>query len=380
MKYLLVLGSLLYPDRFYSLEILQQCFIKKGDSLDIYYCTDGWKGCSSAKPISQLRKIINQYDVMLVGFVTKQSRKDISGLVSKFNGKILYLKINTCLEFTQFPVRKSIYYGIPSDLYQKYNHHHMPPKLHRKVQINCPFLGTLKWQKPGMLNREKFVKKYRLNPGQKICLLVPGRWDKLLISMEKLENQEAWRRSVLFLEKLEEILDLFNLNGYQIILKEHNHLYRYLNVLQENKLFNKLSKLIQIDTYDTYEALKYSSRAITLNSLIAYELYLYRLPVLDFGTGCYFFQWGCGKMKDHPTNLKLQKEFSDGEKMIYGRLLKMDEWEHLDHVIPEFLQSHYPIENFPYLENHPIFGQTDLFSPEDFHHVISAFLSDIPAQ
>lgn len=374
MKCLFVLGTLLYSDRLYSLLLLQDYFREKGDQLDLFYCTDGWKNCPK-----NIRKIssdfdCSSYDLLIFGFVTKQSREICSILADKFTKKIIYLKVNTCIEFTQIPGRKSIYYGMPAELYHQGSKHFHIPQISKKLRFNCPFLGTLKWGKPNALTNSEFYSKYNLNLDLKICLLVPGRWDKLLNSMK---NKEAQQRSVLFLEKLEEIISSLNQSGYQIIQKEHNHLNMYVNAVANNPLFQKLKKLVpKIENYDLFEALKYSSRAITLNSLIAYELYLYKLPVLDFGTSCYFFQWGAGKMKHHQINSKLIQQFDAGKKLIFGRHFAMNEWNSVDSVIQEFVQTDYQIEDFPYRSNHPIFGQTDSAQLSDFYQIISDQVSD----
>lgn len=288
----------------------------------------------------------DSYDVLCLSHIwsKKWNGKDNRiDLAEKFQNKskiVLCLKFDTTLEH-RFINEKTIY-GVNSKYYLDLEKRWILPR-------NCqtfifPQISNLSIPKNKSLTYTEFCEKYKLDIKKKIIIFFMGRFEKWYDS-KVINSQNMY----FFLENYNRFLKKINDFECQIIFKLHrSDSVQLINIYE-------LQNLNIIDSYDTHEAVKFSSYAFTFASSIVYELYLYDLPVLDLGYGIYYPGWITDINKKR--QLKCMKEYDYGQKIIFGMILGNNNFfKVLSKFINNFNKA--KIIDYQYLNNHPIFGKS----------------------
>jgi len=366
--------SIFYHDKYFF-ESIKSYFEERGDEFTFY----------TQRTLMKKIDDLNNHDVLLCGEIGKRKNNvsihnKIITTVDYYIEKkrpVILLKTFLNQELFDFKCRKKEYIrvGIPSDFFLNYKHENFF-KITNKAQIfNCGAICHYRHPKETSISRKDFYDKYNLNHDQKLIIFCWGRLNKININATESNINGISKYAEKILENLSKIKKICNSHGYQIII---NHHIGTLRLFSQNKLFEtkkKFKDFALLDKLDTYEAYKYADIAFSSVTSLAYELYLYDLATLDFGTGCYFFQWGSGITNKHSYNKELIDKYNGGRNLIFGKSVEFFELDDIDKLISEFIKNNeigkYNIEQFPHLSDNPIWGNTYSLTIPEIYKIIN---------
>jgi hypothetical protein len=265
------------------------------------------------------------------------------------NKYIIVIKSDTTMEYCF--INDKILYGVNSE-YNLYvnNGLYLPPNVNKFI---FPSLN-LSLVKPNYLSREKYYEKYKLNPKLRLVVFILGRNNKWLNIRKDYTKSIYW-----FITNIKKINKILNSNGFQLVFKLHR--------FDSKHDFKILDKCKIIDHEHIYETIKYSEYAISYGTTMIYELYLYNLPVLEIGEGIYFPKWffiyNKNKIK-HNKKIKIidnnpLNSYNKGIDLIFGRLVSYKKLSSkTSEVLGSFLNTKYNIDEYKYLKDNPIYGNS----------------------
>ncbi len=282
-------------------------------------------------------------------------RKKVSVNFEKMNKPILCLKFDTTLEHRY--INDYIKYGINSNYYLNLPSRWILPK--NSKTFTFPQISNYSFPKPNSLSKQDFYKKYNIDENKKIIIFFMGRFKKWFNNKDLNNKVIYW-----FFENINAIiLELNNLN-YELIFKLHRSDGE--SIIKEFQL----EKLKIIDQYDTYESIKYSDRSISYCTSMVYELYLYNLPVLELFEGIYYPGWLSDLSRFKKYNSPL-KEYDNGKKIIYGTITSYDKLIiNYKNILNTFINTKFNINEYKYLTNHPIHGNSYNTSISDIADIL----------
>jgi hypothetical protein len=291
-----------------------------------------------------------EYDILLLAHIWSKkwnkhvdTRKIITEEFTKLNKMVLCLKLDTTQEH-RF-VNSNVIYGINSNFRFNLSEHWTLPNNARTFQFHQ--ISNYKFEKPDYLSEIDFYNKYKLDPEKKIITFFMSRYKKWYDSKLEFTYPIHW-----FFKNIKAVKRILKRNGYQLVFKLHRS--------DGNEIINKykLQKLTIIDNYDTYELIKYSSRALSFGTSMVYELYLYDLPVMEIGRGIYYPGWLSFESRAKPMQSPLQK-YNNGIDLIYGMVIPYKQLKfNLEKVLKQFIESQYDIDRYRFKTKHPIYGNS----------------------
>lgn len=346
---------------FYILLELKSNLLEKGYRLDIFIpYTDGtttnnddcWVTPTFAKkkdyPIiwDRLPSPL-EYNILCVSHIWNKkwngmdNRIKLANLFHMANKPVLSLKMDTTMEH-RFLDNKTLY-GVNSSYILNIEKRWLLPENVSKFYL--PQIANLAIKKTNKLSKNQFYSKYNLDENRKIVIFLMGRFQKWY-NIDFI-NSNAMTQFLIEFDRIETKLTELNC---QIIFKLHRS-----DSIKLIETYN-LNRLTIIDSYDTYEAIRYSSYAFTFASTIVYELYLYNLPVLDLGNGIYYPGWVTDANKKRP--FKHLIDYRYGLDLIFGMVVGNN---NLFKAISTFIHTfsnREKIKEYPYLTKHPLFGNS----------------------
>jgi hypothetical protein len=281
--------------------------------------------------------------------------------------QVACLKFDTIIEYRLLHPISPIIYGICSDkltyLSNQFNYIVKPSE----KRFIMPVIGNLKHPKPNALSKEELMELYGLDKNKKIIAYLPGKiakWNSKNYS--DLSNyHENFRINIIqakwFQDNFNKIVDYFSSQGYQLVGKLHA---RDSNkFLTGNSELSKDYKIKYVDQYHSYELMKYSDFAITFGTTMVYQLYLYQLPTLEIGTGIYYPSWSINDFTQPLELLTPLASYNFGRDLIYGQIVAFDKLInnpslYLKAFLLKLNNGGYSIDNFPYKNNNPIYGNS----------------------
>ena len=346
---------------FYILLELKHTLLEKGYNMDIFipYTTatttnndDCWVTYNFAKKLDypiiwdRLPSPL-QYNILLVSHIWNKkwngvdNRIKLSQSFHQNNKPVLSLKMDTTMEH-RFLDNKTLY-GVNSKYVLNIEKRWLLPDYVSKFYI--PQIANLAIKKSNKLTKKQFYSTYHLDENKKIIIFFMGRFQKWY-NIDFI-NSNAMVQFLVEFDKIETKLNELNC---QIIFKLHRS-----DSIQLIEQYN-LNRLTIIDSYHTHEAIRYSSYAFTFASTIVYELYLYNLPVLDLGNGIYYPGWVTDANKKRP--LKHLIDYRYGLDLIYGMVVNSNNLFKTISKFIHFYSTKEKIKEYPYLKNHPLFGDS----------------------
>jgi hypothetical protein len=216
-----------------------------------------------------------------------------------------------------------------------------------------PVISNLLYEKRYALTKEDFYKKYNLNKNNKNIIFFMGNVSKFYNKLVNIDNSIIHS----FIKNIKLLIDIFKNLNYNLIFKLHRT--QEVKIIEDINLINFFNNIIIIKNEDTHELIKYSERAISYNTCMVYELYLYNLPVLELGDGIYFPGWiSCIKKYNIYKSCPL-KDFNYGKDLIYGTILNNNfNKKNYNSIINLFINQDFNIKKYKYLNNHPIYGDS----------------------
>jgi hypothetical protein len=291
-----------------------------------------------------------KYDILFVVHIWSKkwnkridTRKDIANKFLKLNKKVLCLKVDTTMEH-RF-ITQNILYGTNSNFKFDLSDHWTLPNNAKTFTFHQ--IANYKFEKPNALNKDAFYEKYGLNKDKKIITFFMSRYKKWHNNKLKFVLPIYW-----FLNNLKIVTKVLHKLNYQLVFKLHRS--------DGQQIINKykIDRMVIIDNYDTYELIKYSSRAISFGTTMVYELYLYNLPVMEIGNGVYYPGWLSYISKIQPSHSPLSK-YHDGQKLIYGTIVPYKVLiKKFELIMKTFIETEYDINKYKYLKKHPIYGNS----------------------
>ena len=264
-------------------------------------------------------------------------RKNVAEKFQQHHKKVICIKVDTTLEHRY--LNDQTVYGIISNNTLNIDSRWILPK-NAKTFI-MPVLANLSFPKPNAMPKNDFYDKYGLNRTRKLIIFFMPRY------MKWVENPKLDSRSVVWiLTHYNELKTLLNTLNYELIFKLHKS--DGTSIIQKYSL----DTLPIIDPYDTYEAIKYADRAITYGTTMVYELYLYKLPVIELYNGhCLPFPGWISY-----TARGLSIPFNGGCDLIYGKIVTYDELSgDTRTVFKTFFDTTFNINDFKYKTDHPVY-------------------------
>jgi hypothetical protein len=296
---------------------------------------------------------LDKYDILFISHIWSKKwitpgidcRKVFMDKFKKVNKPVISLKLDLTLEYRS--INNYVNYGVNT-----FNRILLPERWILPLTITkkfiVPSISNVSIEKNNALTRTDFYIKYNLDSEKKIIVFILGRFKKWY-------NQKAFNTNVImiFFQKLKYIIDILNNNGYELLFKIHradnNNILKNMNI----------SNLNIIDTIDTYETFKYASRAISFSTCMVYELYLYDLPVLELGTGIYYPGWISDLSRNNNYIHNPFKKYNNSKDLIYGIILNGNLTKlNIESIFKHFLTTDFNINNFKYLTNHPVYGDS----------------------
>lgn len=388
---------------FYNNLLLRQSFLDKGHQFDIYIGSP--KASNDDKnPFSKINHLEEFYNIELYNNFPKEKNYDIlfvyednckkwykkdpdarRYIAQKFQAldkKVICLKFDTIFEYRPIEL-DNIIYGVCSD--------QLTPLANRfhwiigndKKRFTMPVIANISHPKPNTLTRDEFYQKYDLDPEKKIIAYLPGKikkWRKKdYIDNNKLSNysnnfNQNFAQSTWFYDNIDTLVEFFSKMGYQLVGKLH--VRDSDKFLKNNPNATRYDVIKYVDQYHTHELLKYSDFAIIFGTTMVYQLYLYNLPVLEIGTGIYYPSWA----DTHPNNknhhtLSPLAQWNFGKDLIYGQIVSFDKLKadpvlYLTTFIKKLQTGGYPIKEFKYRKDHPLYGKSYGSSIEDITNII----------
>jgi hypothetical protein len=296
----------------------------------------------------------NKYDVLLIvnGYSKKwtlyRSRLDIVYEFIKKSKTVISLKYDNSLEHRIIP-NTNLLYGVNTLHCMRFgNTWSLSPACKRFI---FPSLN-LSIPKPNSLTRKQFYKKYNLNTQYKLITIFIGHTKKWY------KSNKLYARSIHYLfNNLKKFRLIFRHNKYQFIFKLHKG--------QETHHIKSNYPITSIQSIHTYEAIKFSDFAITYGTSMVYQLYLYDLPSLEIGSGMYSPGWSAGYVKykqNHDAETYINHCFdgyNNGKDLIYGQVISFDQLKNnTQNVILSFINTPFNINEFKYVKNNPIYGDS----------------------
>lgn len=350
----------------YPLDLLKDKFSAEGHDFDLF----------QSNQLDQIN--FESYDLCII----PNYKPDI-----KINHPIPILTFKTAFNLENFSIRrtdflKNTYYGIPSDYYLDIGHNNSKKFVPSKSKIiKMPIFSA--YQVPPLNSDkldtiEKFKKKYSIPLDRKLMILVGGRVDKIVDYskkdslnsdpiLSKLLHSGRW-----ILKNFRSMIKLLIEKGYQPLIRFHCREYRYQTAPEQmdyRKTINNLCTIIDDD--DGYWAYKYSDFAISYFTSTCYELYLYNLPTLEIGSGMYLYRWGFQDLS--PKSKKYYQKYQDS--LLFGKVIdsKNISNDNILEFISDVETGCYKIEDFEYLNDHPLYADTYYNSVDNMYSLIINF-------
>jgi hypothetical protein len=292
----------------------------------------------------------NEYDILLLTHIWSKkwnkridTRKIIADRFIKLQKKVISLKVDTTLEHRH--INNRVIYGVNSSFRINLSDHWMIPDSAKQFIFHQ--ISNYKFEKPNHLNKESFFQKYNLNQNKQIITFFMSRYKKWYNSKLDFALPIFW-----FFRNLKKITKVLHKLNYQLVFKLHRS--------DGTAIIDKynLDNLTIIDNYDTYELIKYSSRALSFGTSMVYELYLYNLPVMEIGNGIYYPGW----LSYVSRTLQLKsplKKYDNGRQLIYGTIIPYKMLSlNFNNVMKKFIDTEYNIDKYKYKNKHPIYGNS----------------------
>ena len=220
--------------------------------------------------------------------------------------------------------------------------------------FKMPLLSNLAFDKPNMLSKEEFFKKYNLDMNKKLLCIIPGKSKKWTDNEVEINNDLAnINKNIIidniyyFYKNLDKIYEIATEQNYTIICKLHT---RTIELPEEHMWRDYVT---YIDNEDACEFVRYSDKCISFATTMVYQLYLYDLPTFDIGTGVYYLNW----YKTIHNFFNVLSKYKHGKDLIYGKIATNFKVSGLEEF-KEFLTTKYNIKKFKYLKNNPIYGDS----------------------
>lgn len=384
MRFLFIYGSFVTEPKVEYLKALIKLFEDDGHVIDVVYFRNVNIRCDRETALKIRRieldtKIDDElYDCLLISKVNSQSSNYITKLAKTFESRkcpILCFKSDSAMEFMPLRECKTIKYGIPSEFYHlPFNHRYIPNVTVPKFE--CPFLNLVNRSEP-LLSKDEFFRYYSLDPDKKIIIFLPGRLDKICRqNADHGKNMSIIYQNCSSLERnFSKLLEIIDHHEFQLITKFHPNQRCHGRLKETDVDFVKMCQSIPHIAEDHLnECLKYSSLAITIGTMMAYELYLYDLPTLELGSGNYFFKWS-GSLNtyyQYKPNVMLMKKYNNGKDLVYGHVIEDDEWidDNFELTLGSFFSKKWDINDFKYKDDHPIYGKSYSSSPQTVYDII----------
>lgn len=357
MKFCFVLlDETYYRGKTYVIDLLGSYMVSQGHEF-------GWFPFSEIKkPMNQ--KIFQEAEVVLLN---NSSIRETGWLAKK--KKVIVFKMAYSLEM--YPIVGNCNYGIPSSYFLQTGHHDnkfLPSGVRR---FDCPVYGAYQIPKAveDRMSKSSFGAKYGLDMNKKWVILLPGLLGKILKFSIKQRSSSASRvlasRIDWFAKNFGLIQFVCRDLGFELIVKHHS---RHHEFFTEDKyhMIDKYLECPQIDYQDTWEALNYSTFAMTLGSSIAYELYVYGLPTLELGTGRYMYRWSRSSLSK--KTMEYWKLYAC--RLIFGHVCSDSEIADFKKTVQWFSDNLPEISEFEFRDNHPLHGTSYHNSVEKMYELI----------